>query len=407
MKEYRKKNMSALLKQLPGHELKATPTATIVPFKQKTVKQLAPEEARLVVDVAKDSITRFTQDHVKTLISLRSQEKYPRIYGSLSTLDWEETKLVNDEDIIEDNKTFIQLVRAGVNPKGKSISEDLYENGYSLGELPMMVLKFGDKYLPIDGRTRNTYLGGMGMKNRIVDVFVDPEEKTNGREASFAKVVIFATYLNNYKKEFGAASYHDIQKAIMTLIELKAIKMQEGEMGRIDMTEAISNALEQMSSKLTANQTNDLIHDGIEKLTGVRQVASFPNGKGVYEWLHENGYDDNAEIMYVPVSTSFIGKLHTTMVTKVRDNPSKSEFRMVGYVGVLNADNPKDHWKKNLSFKQDLIDFEKALSILRFGGAKRISPKIRLHGLIPQVKELEDKYPMDKLYVFPKDHAEG
>ena len=95
------------------------------------------------------------------------------------------------------------------------------------------------------------------------------------------------------------------------------------------------------------------------------------------------------------------------MVTKVRDNPSIREFRMVGYVGVLNADNPKDHWKKNLSFKQDLIDFEKALSILRFGGAKRISSKIRLHGLIPQVKELEDKYPMDKLYVFPKDHAEG
>ena len=31
----------------------------------------------------------------------------------------------------------------------------------------------------------------------------------------------------------------------------------------------------------------------------------------------------------------------------------------------------------------------------------------RKNGLIPQVKELEDKYPMDKLYVFPKDIAEA
>ncbi len=46
--------MSAQLKPLDGHVRKAIPTATIVPFKQKTVKQLSPEEKRLVVDVAKD-----------------------------------------------------------------------------------------------------------------------------------------------------------------------------------------------------------------------------------------------------------------------------------------------------------------------------------------------------------------
>ena len=398
MKEYRKKNMSAVLKQLEGHELKATPTATIVPLKQKTVKQLAPEEARLVVDVAKDSITRFTQEHVNTLISLRSPEKYPRIYGSLSTLNWIETKLVNREDIIEDNKRFNQLVRAGVNPKGKNINEDLKENGFSLCEIPPMVMKYGDKFLWIDGRTRNTYLGGYGMKNVIVDVF---------EEASFAKVVIFATYLNNYKKEFGEASFHDIQKSIMTLIELGEIKFEEGSMGITRMTDNIKNALTQMSCKLTANQTNDIIHGGITKLTGVRQVESFPNGKGVNDWLEENGYVDNTEIMYVPVSLAFIGKLHTTMVNKVKDNPSVQEFRMVGYIGVLNADNPAADWKKNLGFKKELIDFENALSNLRFGGVKRCSPRIKFHGLIPQVKELEDKYPMNKLYIFPKDHAEG
>ena len=193
----------------------------------------------------------------------------------------------------------------------------------------------------------------------------------------------------------------------MTLIELGEIKFEEGSMGITRMTDNIKNALTQMSCKLTANQTNDIIHGGITKLTGVRQVESFPNGKGVNDWLEENGYVDNTEIMYVPVSLAFIGKLHTTMVNKVKDNPSVQEFRMVGYIGVLNADNPAADWKKNLGFKKELIDFENALSNLRFGGVKRCSPRIKFHGLIPQVKELEDKYPMNKLYIFPKDHAEG
>jgi len=390
--------MSAQLKPLDGHERKAEPTATIVPFKQKTVKQLSPEEKRLVVDVAKDSVTRFDKKALETLIELRSLDAYPRIYGSLSPLEYSHTQLVDLEDIDLDNVYFNQLVRAGVNPKGKNISEDLKENGYSLTELPIMVMKRGNKYFPIDGRTRMEYLIGLGMKNFIVDVF---------EEADTASLVIFAVYLNNYKKEFGTASYHDIQKAIMTLVDIKAIPFEEGSMGITRMTDKIRDSLSFMSSKLTANQTNDLIHDALEKLIGVRQVNSFPNGKGVQDWLDKFGYKNNTEIMYVPVSTSFIGKLHTTMVHKVKDNPSILEFRMVGYVGVLDADNPAADWKKNLAFKKELIDFENALSNLRFGGAKRVSPKIKFHGLIPQVKELEDKYPMDKLYVFSRDIAEA
>jgi hypothetical protein len=80
---------------------------------------------------------------------------------------------------------------------------------------------------------------------------------------------------------------------------------------------------------------------------------------------------------------------------------------MVGYIGVLDAENPAGHWKKNLDFKKNLIKFENDLSSLRFGEKKRLSPKIKVHGLIPQVKELEDKYPMDKLYLFAKDIAEA
>ena len=175
--------MSAQLKPLDGHERKAEPTATIVPFKQKTVKQLSPEEKRLVVDVAKDSVTRFDEKALETLIELRSLDAYPRIYGSLSPLEYSHTQLVDLKDIDLDNVYFNQLVRAGVNPKGKNISEDLKENGYSLTELPIMVMKRGNKYFPIDGRTRMEYLIGLGMKNFIVDVF---------EEADTASLVIFA-----------------------------------------------------------------------------------------------------------------------------------------------------------------------------------------------------------------------
>lgn len=390
--------MSAQLKPLNDHERKVTPTATIVPFKQKTVKQLSPEEKRLVVDVAKDSVTRFDEKARETLILLRSLDAYPRIYGSLSPLTYSHTQLVDLKDIDLDNEYFNQLVRAGVNPKGKNISEDLKENGYSLTELPIMVMKRGDKYFPIDGRTRMNYLIGMGMTNFIVDIF---------EEADTAALVIFAVYLNNYKKEFGTASYHDLQKAIMTLVDINAIPFEEGSMGVTRMTDKIRDSLSIMSSKLTANQTNDLIHNALEKLIGVRQVISFPQGNGVQTWLDDYGYKNNAEIMYVPFSTSFIGKLHTTMVHKVKDNQSIGEFRMVGYIGVLDAENPAGHWKKNLDFKKNLIKFENDLSSLRFGEKKRLSPKIKVHGLIPQVKELEDKYPMDKLYLFAKDIAEA
>ena len=106
--------------------------ADVVPFQPRPVTQLTSAEEELVVDVSKDSVTMFTQKHCDTLKRLRILERHPRIYGSLSIMNYNNTEIIPVDKIDCDNAWFDQSVRAIVNPELSSIRDDIENNGFSL-----------------------------------------------------------------------------------------------------------------------------------------------------------------------------------------------------------------------------------------------------------------------------------
>ena len=357
---------------------------------------LTTEEEKINVVVKNGGL--FTERQLKTLIELRNLDAYPRIYGSQTSkgVKYDITTTVKIEDIDSNNKFFNQLARVGVNPEMQSIKEDIIANGYSLVELPIMVMKTkSGKYKILEGRTRFNILVGLGMKNIIVDVF---------EEMSDADALRFAVSMNAQKKPFGKADFLDIKKLILSLIEMGEISSQPNtEEGRTILTDSIIYELGLCTTKLTDNQVNEIVFSGIEKATGVSPVISFPNGKGSQEWLEENGYVDTREVKYVAIS-SFVSKTPYVMINNLKKvSPDISEIRFVVNGGVLNAKDPAKDWLTNvLKFDEYFRKYEDGWMNARLTeNSKRNSKtKVKLWGAIPQVKELEDKYPMDTIVKF-------
>ena len=387
--------------------------ADVVPFQPRPVTQLTSAEEELVVDVSKDSVTMFTQKHCDTLKRLRILERHPRIYGSLSIMNYNDTEIIPVDKIDCNNAWFDQSVRAIVNPELSSIRDDIENNGFSLTVLPPMVMKRKDgTYLELDGRTRYHHLAGFGMKNMIVDVF---EEEVMG------KVIKFALFMNNQGKPFGKASIPDIKKAIMGLIEIGDIpRLGDSVLDIQEMTDIIISNLKDMSCRLSPGQENEIVHDGIHKLTGVQQVRSFPNGQGnptPKEWLNLHGYIDTREHYYLPIS-NMVERSFTTLKHRRSQIPKETEIRAVVYIGVPSATDPEGDWKKTAAgfkenwkeivswilenFKYEPPECEHTEENVDPG--RIVERKIKIYGAIPQIKSLNHKYPMDKLYVFdPRD----
>ena len=381
--------------------------ADVVPFQPRPVTQLTSAEEELVVDVSKDSVTMFTQKHCDTLKRLRILERHPRIYGSLSIMNYNNTEIIPVDKIDCDNAWFDQSVRAIVNPELSSIRDDIENNGFSLCELPPMVMKEKNgTYKLLEGRARYHHLAGFGMKNMIVDVFNHEEEAT---------AIKFALFMNNQGKPFGKTAILDIKKAIKRLIEIGDIpKLGDSVLEIQEMTDCIISCLKDMSCKITASQEGDIVHDAIKNLTGVQQVISFPNGKGSptpREWLDMYGYKDTREIVYLPIS-NMVERSLTTLKTGRTNIPDETEIRAVVYVGVPSASNPEGDWLKTAKdFKKNwkqivswvLENFKYVNPDTKDEDPGRIVEKtIKIYGAIPQIKSLDHKYPMDKLYVFDK-----
>ena len=221
------------------------------------------------------------------------------------------------------------------------------------------------------------------MTNIIAEVF---------ETVSAADALRFATAQNAQKKPFGKASWTDIQKTILQLIDM-------GEIKGPNFADAITYELNIITTKLKPQQMNLIIHSGVEKATGISPVLSFPGGKGADEWLIENGYTDTRELMYVPVS-AFIEKVHAKMINTIKNYPHK-EIRFILHCGVPEAQDTEGYWKGLVAkFGKKFRLYEREVSNARFGGAEIVEGNYKIYGGIPQIRSLENQYPMDKLVVY-------
>lgn len=349
----------------------------------KKVLHLIPlKEDEIYVNLKKVNI--FTKEHLETLINLRVLSAHPHIYGTKTPkgVKYIETIIINTSEIDDNNKEFAQLARVGMNPEFKSISNDIKENGYSLAELPIAVQKQKNGiYVIVEGRTRYKELIKLGVKNIIADVF---------QEMSLADALRFALSYNNNKKPFGKASFVDIKKGILQLIRY----------GEISTKSEIQDEVENLTTKLTASQISEIVFAGLSLATGEEQVKSFPDGRGSKEWLTSRGYVDSRERVYVPMS-NYKEKSHAVMITNEKKYDDEvTEILYVVHGGSLNYMDFVNDWKNNVKdFKKNFDKYEKdVLSLGRFD--KLSKSRHIIHGCIPMVKELEDKYPMDKIVLF-------
>ena len=368
------------------------------------VVAMTSAEKEVVINLNPDNVTEFTNANLATYDRLRVKEAYPRIFGTQSPpwLNYFGPKLVNVSDIELDNKMFEQTVRANINPKGPDVRDDIRFNGFNLAELGVFLVRLKNgKYLTMEGRSRSKLLReDFGITNVIADVF-DVEDMAN--------IVRFALFMNSSKKPFGEASYEDIRNVIMWLIDNGAIaKQPDTSAGRTALVDAITTELDFISGgKLKPAQYDLVIHAAVDKALGYKSVISFPNGRGVEDYLNdllgaERIAKDLAEgIKYVPVAI-FDEKMYPRMITETAKAPrSIKEIRFVMYMGVPKASDPEGSWLKDgAGFKKRFDTFEEQIAEIRFNGVRVDTTRIKIWGAISQVRSLNKKYPMNRVYVY-------
>jgi hypothetical protein len=341
------------------------------------------------------STKRFTDKHVKTMNSVISRLGQPRLYGStaLPGVKHVDTVLIDIDQLVDDNENFSQTVRFSTNPKMQSIQDDVIHNGWNLAEIPILVMKYlvdgVVKYKPLEGRTRIKILGGLGVKNVIVDVFDEMDEVT---------AMKFSLGCNVQKKPYGEASPYDVRKVILELVRRGAIDVKSPNFADEVIREIVS-----ITSKLTEAQQNQIVHDADAIRLGGVSVISFPQGNGAKAWLEKHGYHDSKDRIFVPVGT-FQEKVMMSAIRKERELSSNSKIRKICYVvhgGTLGAKDPEGDWiKRCRDFKQNFEQTLKDLSDTFFDGAPIDMKRVEFVGAIPMVQSLNDKYPMNDIYWF-------
>lgn len=354
---------------------------------------MTKEEANLSVfiDQKVDKFT-FTNKHLETSKRLICKDAHPKIYGSLAPkgIVFLNEELVDVSNIDSDNEFFSQGARVNVNPAYFSIRSDVEQNGYSLAQLPIMLMKLkSGKYVVLEGRTRFNILINMGCTNIIAHVF---------DETTPANALRFATMMNSENKPYGEATVMDIEKTILRLVEYGEISNEQSMESFVDQVLYEINII---STKLNATQVSTICHKAREIKEGVQQIISFPEGRGAKEWLDKHGYTDNREVVYFPIA-SYIDKTFSRII-KAEEyyGPDVKEIRLIVHTGTPDGRNPENHWiKKGVDFKKRFDMFERQISKYRFGNAKPTEGRTVLYGAIPQVKSLSKKYPMNSLHIY-------
>jgi len=352
---------------------------------------------------------RFLEKHLKTYRKIRVKEAYPSILGSQAPQNFthDDAFLIEIVKLELDNKNFEQIPRANVNPEKSNIYDDIDLNGFTLAQLTILVVRMPNgKYLIIEGRTRVRVLRDLGVTNIIAEVF----DYTGDMSKFEPNAVRFATFMNTQNKPYGQASVADVLKVIRYLITSGEIQLQADTIkGRAIFTQAVHHELNLMTAgKLKPIQWDTITHKALEQGYGYTNVISFPNGEGAQEYLEETllGPEKIAEdlakgIKYVVVA-SFIEKFHGRMVSEIsKMNKSIKEIRMITHTGVPKSIDPEKDWITNVvKIKLKFDTHESQVSEVRFHGVRPDTTKITLFGGIPQVRSLEPKYLMNKLYIY-------
>lgn len=358
----------------------------------------------------------FTNNDVIAMNNAIINSNFPWLYDN-DKLIYKGRRIELIENIHDGNelgRSLDQPVRVSKNPKYSAIRSDIGGYGYSLTELPPAARLLRDDdgneiLVAIDGRTRMEILESLGVNTVIVDVF---EIENDG---DFHRI---SQKYNHWHKPFGEGSTADIENTIITLNKinelkftwkggLKAVYHKDNQVFRARLKEAgevISNEAFNLSNhKLTEDQLSQITSNVINELQEGKNVLirKFNNGGRIKKFIKETfNLIDDATTKYVPFSGSELatGKLlesiHTHKKNGFFDHESNRLF-FIFYCGKPNPKDPEGSWAKATvrDMKKETDDI---LSYFNFSNKNQVS----VYGAIPQIKSLDDKYPMDQIIRF-------
>ena len=354
----------------------------------------------------------FIQNDVVAMDAALPQSNFPWIFENENII-YQGRKIVNVEDVVTDSELeryTAQAPRTGVNPQYSAIRNDIKANGYSLTELPIAVRLIEDvdgtqRYVILDGRTRLEILEHEGVKTIVVDVF---DIKKDG-DADRTSLIY-----NRYRKPYGEGSTTDIEQCILRLdalgelglkFKLKTILTKDPVKLKARMDEAgatiekEANALS--NNKLKPDQVAQIHANVINSFHSDKTILirKFNNGGSLKKFCEGLGHLNNGRHKIVTFSGTeqAVGKLGEAVFNQrewLAEDPNR-EVHIILYCGKPNPTDPEGSWEKATvgTFKTRWEEFSEWCGIT-------MNTQVKLLGAIPQIRSLDDDYPMDKIHYF-------
>ena len=371
---------------------------------------VVPTKSPIPITTLKDR--GFIKADVAAFDKALPKSNFPWIFEN-ETITYIDRKIVKIEDIDDDSELerfTTQAPRTGPNPQYSAIRSDIVDNGYSLTELPPAVrlVKDGDgldRLITLDGRTRFEILEQLDIETAVVDIFVMDD----------GDAIRTAQVYNRYHKPYGEGSTTDIEQCILQLDDLGELdlefklknvyvkdtaKLKErlDNAGRIIKAEAIALS----NNKLKPDQLSQIVANVLNygKTDKTILIRKFNNGARVKHVLKENfklECTDTVEVYPFSGSELAVGKL-IEAIWKRRDWLAENRHRrmdVVLYCGKPNPTDPEGSWRKATvgSFKNE---WDKIESYFDYSHKSQV----RLIGAIPQIRSLDENFPMDKIHYF-------
>jgi hypothetical protein len=344
----------------------------------------------------------FTQKDLEDFKSLNSEELNPERYDQKTiSKKWPSMKFhgfdLMEIDAITQSGILgnTQEARASGNPEYAEIRKNILANGFDLSNFPISIRRLPEgKLVPMDGRTRNSILKEIGMKNVIVAIYTCSDDDASK----------FAIWSNSegYRPR-GFAKMEDIYEECLRALDRKWIK---NEMAVIK--ERIDSICSEIFTETKRSELTALVYNHYNQMNPseegvvVTKCQYWNNQSQIKTWLTLNKYLNTDKIIYFPVSFSTVSKGIINAAKLAYDNPNH-EIRVVVHTGVLTASDLEQCYKDRvITFKET---WENSLAKLGFAFFDSIAPtkgRIKLYGAIPAVSTLHS---LDKMIRFGYDDA--
>ena len=353
----------------------------------------------------------FIKADIAAMDQALPKSNFPWLFEN-ENVNYIDRKIVNIADIDDgsDLERFTaQAPRTGANPQYSAIRSDIVGSGYSLTELPISVRLVTDKdgterYVVLDGRTRLEILENEGVENAVVDIFV----MDNGNAIRIAQ-----TY-NRYHKPYGEGSTTDIEQCILQLDDISELgldfklknlwikdpaKLKERMEQAGAIIESESKALS--NNKLKPDQVSQIYINVLNSFHTDKTILirKFNNGRSLKKFCESMGHVDNGLVKIVTFSGTelAVGKLGEAVFNQrgwLAEDPRR-EVHIILYCGKPNPTDPEGSWERATvgTFKTRWEEFSKWCGIT-------MKTQVKLLGAIPQIRSLNNAYPMDKIHYF-------